>query len=392
MNISKYIVIGILLLSIGFAIDVRMPDKLTLSEGEAKDIQINITNNLDRQNTIGVSVYSLSENFTMPPTLSAYVIDMARYSSTNISATINAKGTPPGTYVLNFLFASTAENLIYNRTLTVKIQQTLDVSPVYSYVRVTQGDFVTLKFIVTNLGKSARSVIVDPESFPQDFDVDYPAPFYLEPGESKTISIKLTIPPNYHSGVYSQKIIVLSGEVKAESEPFDLAVAQRSEYKNVVSISAIEMGGYIGENGERGYNLMLRVDNRKDEQITGIEVRGFPLGWNVSGDTPFYIEANSVKDITIKILPTDLNEHKIDVLLVKDNLVLTNTTITFSGAKAGLVGAFFFGGSLTVGLLIIVILILVLLYIRQKNIQADEAENLSRVGYLRELVEEAKKK
>jgi uncharacterized membrane protein len=80
------------------------------------------------------------------------------------------------------------------------------------------------------------------------------------------------------------------------------------------------------------------------------------------------------------------------VLLVKDNLVLTNTTITFSGAKAGLVGAFFFGGSLTVGLLIIVILILVLLYIRQKNIQADEAENLSRVGYLRELVEEAKKK
>ena len=392
MNVAKYIVIGILLFSIGFAIDVRMPDKLTLGEGEAKDIQINITNNLDKQNTIGVSVYSISENFTFPPTLSAYVIDMARYSSTNISATINAKGTAPGTYLLNFLFASTAENMVFNKTLTVKIQQTLGVSPVYSYVRVTQGDFITLKFTVTNLGKSARNMIVDPESFPDDFNAEYPNPFYLEPGQSKTISIKITVPLDYHSGVYSQKIIVLSGEVKSESDRFQLAVMQRSEYKNVVSISAIELGGYTGDKGERGYNLMLRIDNRKDEQITGIDVMGFPLGWNVSGDTPFYLSANSVKDINIKIIPTDLNEHKIDVLLVKDSLVLTNATLTFSGERAGLVGAFLFGGSLTVGFLIIVILVLVLMYIRQKNVQADEAENLSRVGYLRDLVEEAKKK
>jgi len=67
MNVAKYIVIGILLISIGFAIDVRMPDKLTLGEGEAKDIQINITNNLDKQNIIGVSVYSISENLTSLP-------------------------------------------------------------------------------------------------------------------------------------------------------------------------------------------------------------------------------------------------------------------------------------------------------------------------------------
>jgi uncharacterized membrane protein len=317
---------------------------------------------------------------------------MDRYSSTNISATINAKNTKPGTYLMNFLFASTQEDMVFNRTLTVKIQQSLDVTPVYSYVRVTQGDFITLKFTVTNLGKSARNMIVDPESFPDDFNAEYPEPFYLEPGQSKTISIKITVPLDYHSGVYSQHITLLSGEVKADSDHFDLAVMQRSEYKNVVSISAIELGGYTGDKGERGYNLMLRIDNRKDEQITGIDVMGFPLGWNVSGDTPFYLSANSVKDINIKIIPTDLNEHKIDVLLVKDSLVLTNATLTFSGERAGLVGAFLFGGSLTVGFLIIVILVLVLMYIRQKNIQADEAENLSRVGYLRDLVEEAKKK
>jgi len=392
MNMAKYIVIGILLISIGFAIDVRMPDKLTLGEGEAKDIQINITNNLDKQNIIGVSVYSISENFTFPPTLSTYIITMDRYSSTNISATINAKNTKPGTYLMNFLFASTQEDMVFNRTLTVKIQQSLDVTPVYSYVRVTQGDFITLKFTITNLGKSARNMIVDPESFPDDFNAEYPEPFYLEPGQSKTISIKITVPLDYHSGVYSQHIALLSGEVKADSDHFDLAVMQRSEYKNVVSISAIELGSYTGDKGERGYNLMLRIDNRKDEQITGIDVMGFPLGWNVSGDTPFYLSANSVKDINIKIIPTDLNEHKIDVLLVKDSLVLINATLTFSGERAGLVGAFLFGGSLTVGFLIIVILVLVLMYIRQKNIQADEAENLSRVGYLRDLVEEAKKK
>jgi hypothetical protein len=56
------------------------------------------------------------------------------------------------------------------------------------------------------------------------------------------------------------------------------------------------------------------------------------------------------------------------------------------------VGAFLFGGSLTVGFLIIVILVLVLMYIRQRNVQADETENLQRVGYLKELVEEAKKR
>ena len=392
MNVAKYIVIGILLISIGFAIDVRMPDKLTLGEGEAKDIQINITNNLDKQNIIGVSVYSISENFTFPPILSTYIITMDRYSSTNISATINAKNTKPGTYLMNFLFASTQEDMVFNRTLTVKIQQSLDVTPVYSYVRVTQGDFITLKFTVTNLGKSARNMIVDPESFPDDFNAEYPDPFYLEPGQSKTISIKITVPLDYHSGVYSYHITLLSGEVKADSSSFNIAITKRSEFKNVVNIDAVELGGYTGDKGERGYNLMLRIDNRKDEQITGIDVMGFPLGWNVSGDTPFYLSANSVKDINIKIIPTDLNEHKIDVLLVKDSLVLTNATLTFSGERAGLVGAFLFGGSLTVGFLIIVILVLVLMYIRQKNIQADEAENLSRVGYLRDLVEEAKKK
>jgi uncharacterized membrane protein len=235
-------------------------------------------------------------------------------------------------------------------------------------------------------------MIVDPESFPDDFNAEYPDPFYLEPGQSKTISIKITVPLDYHSGVYSYHITLLSGEVKADSSSFNIAITKRSEFKNVVNIDAVELGGYTGDKGERGYNLMLRIDNRKDEQITGIDVMGFPLGWNVSGDTPFYLSANSVKDINIKIVPTDLDEHKIDVLLVKDSLVLTNTTLTFSGERAGLVGAFLFGGSLTVGFLIIVILVLVLMYIRQKNIQADEAENLSRVGYLRDLVEEAKKK
>lgn len=365
---------------------------LTLAEGEAKDIQINITNNIDEQNTIGVTVYSISQNFTVPPILSNYIITMDRGSSTNISATINAKDTPPGTYLMNFLFASTQENMVFNRTLTVTILQSIDVIPVYSYVRVTQGDSITLKFTVTNLDKSGRSMVVDPESFPDEFNAEYPAAFYLNPGESETISVTITIPPDYHSGIYSYHISLLSGEVKADSSAFNIGITKRSEFKNVVNIDAVELGGFVGDNGERGYNLMLRIDNSKDEQVNGIEVQGFPLGWNVTGDNTFYLNANSIKDITVKIIPTDLNEHTLDVLLVKDNLVLTNTTLTFSGERAGLVGAFLFGGSLTVGFLIIVILVLVLMYIRQRNVQADQTENLQRVGYLKDLVEEAKRK
>lgn len=392
MSLYKYIAIGLLLISIGFPLIVNMPSNLTLSEGEARSVQINISNTMDERNIIGVSVYSINENFTMPPTLSTYIIDMDRASSTNVSATINAKGTKPGVYLVNFLFASTKENVVYNRTLSIKILQTIEITPVYSYVRITAGDFATLKFTITNTGKSTRNLIIDPESFPDEFQANYPNPFYLDPGESKTVSIKITVPHDYHSGVYSEKVTILSGEVKADSTPFELAILKRSEFRNVVNINAIELGGYTGENGEKGYNLLLRVDNRKDEPITGIEVAGFPLGWNVSGDTPFSIEANSVKDINLRIIPKDLSEYRLDVLLTKDTLVLTNATLTFSGAKAGLVGMAIFGGSLTVGLLIIVVLVLVLLYIRQKNIQADQTEQMDRVGYLKDLVEEAKRK
>ncbi len=392
MSLYKYIAIGLLLISVGLPLIVNMPSNITLSEGEAQNVQINISNTLDERNMIGVSVYSINENFTMPPTLSAYIIDMDRASSTNISATINARGTKPGTYLVNFLFASTKEDSVFNRTLSIKILQTVEITPVYSYIRITAGDFTTLKFTITNTGKSTRNLIIDPESFPDEFDAVYPDPFYLDPGESKTVSIKITVPPDYHSGVYSEKVTVLSGEIKAESSPFELAITKRSEFKNVVNINAIELGGYTGENGERGYNLLLRIDNRKDEAITGVEVTGFPLGWNVSGDTPFSIEANSVKDINLRIIPKDLGEYRLDVLLTKDSLVLTNATLTFSGAKAGLVGMAVFGGSLTVGLLIIVVLVLVFLYIRQKNIQTDQMEQQDRVGYLKDLVEEAKRK
>jgi len=387
MSAYKYIFIGILLLSLGFALDIRMPDSLNLSEGEVRDIQINLTNNLANSNTIGISVDS--GNLTMPVTVSTYILDMDRASSTNISATIKAKGSEPGKYTITFLFASTGEDIVYSRKLTVNVQQTIEINPVYYYVKVMQGDFKTLKFIVTNLGKSGRNMIVDPESFPDEFNAEYPEPFYLDPGESKTISIKVTIPTGYHSGIESMKIAILSGEVRAESEPFDLSVLKRSEFKNVVNIDAVELGGYIGDNGQKGYNLMLRIDNSKDEQVTNIEVSGFPLGWNISGDTLFSIGANSVKDINVKIIPSDLDEHKIDVLLTKDNLVLTNTTLTFSGTRAGLVGAAFFGGSLTVGLLIIVVLVLVLLYIRQRNIQSDEGE---KADYLKGLFDEAKER
>jgi uncharacterized membrane protein len=390
MGLFKYIVIGIMLISIGLSLDVRMPQNITLSEGEVKDIQINLTNSLANSNIIGVSAYS--GNFTMPPVLSSYIIDMNRYSSTNMTATINSKDTKPGDYTVTFLFASTQEDIVYSRVLNVHIQQTIEIVPAYSYIRATQGDFVTLKFTVYNYGKSSRSIIVDPESFPEDFNAEYPEPFYLSAGESKTIKVKITVPLDYHSGVYSHKITVLSGEVKADSGSFDLSVLKRSEFKNVVNIAAVELGGYIGDNGERGYNLMLRVDNRKDELITGIEIAGFPLGWNVSGDTPFYIDANSVKDINIRVIPRDFDEHKLDILLVKDSINLANTTLTFSGTKAGLVGAYFFGGSLTVGLLIVVLLALAFLYIRQRNMQADETEKSERLDYLKNLVDEVKKK
>jgi len=394
MNAFKYIVIGLLLLSTAFALSVSVPTNLTMSEGESKDIQINLTNDHNEVDIVGILGYAGNSSLMIIPPSRTVSLDAVYYyyTSVNTTFTVNAQNAKAGNYLVTFLFSSIVDKTTYSRTMSVKVEQTLEVMPVYSYVQVTQGDFITLKFTVTNLGKSGRYMGVDPESFPDDFNAVYPDQFYLDPGQSKTISIQITVPPDYHSGVYSQHITILSGEVKADSGDFDLAVLKRSEFKNIVNIDAVELGGYIGDNGERGYNLMLRVDNRKDEQVNGIEVHGFPLGWNVTGDNTFYLSANSVKDITIKIVPTDLDEHTIDVLLVKDSLVLTNTTLTFSGERAGLVGAFLFGGSLTVGFLIIVILVLVLMYIRQRNMQADEAENLSRVGYLRELVEEAKKK
>ena len=390
MGMFKYITIGLMLISAALALGVQMPDTLTLSEGEAKTISINVTNNLNEHNIVGISV--VYSNFVMPPLLSTYLIDMSSATSANITAKIDSKETKPGSYLVRFLFASTAENIVFSRAINVTIRQAIEVTPVYSYVSAAQGDFVVLKFIITNTDKSGRNMYVDPDSFPSDFKAVYPDPFYLDADESKTISIKLSIPGDYMPGTEERKIVILSGEIRTESRAFDLSITRASSYRNVVNIAAVELGGYIGNDSKRGYNIMLRVDNRKSEPITDVEVTGFPLGWNVSGDTPFTVGANSVKDINIRVIPTDYDDHKLDVLLTKNSIVLANTTMTFSGRKAGLVAQAFLGGSLTIGLLVIVIMALVLLYVRQKNTRADVKEKkVHEEGYLKKLFDEAKK-
>jgi uncharacterized membrane protein len=380
-----------MLISIAFGLNVQLPTSLNLSTGETKSIQINLTNTLNAQNVIGVVGYS--DNATIVVLSPSRTLTMDSNSNTSISFSIAASDARAGNYKVTFIFSSTEDNAIFSRVMTVNVAEMLDVRPVYSYVKATTGDYITLKFIIINSGNSGRTMVIDPESFPDEFNAVYPDPFHLDAGESKTVSIKVTIPPDYHSGVYSTTITVLSGEVKKESTPFDLSITKASTYKNVVLIDAVEIGGFTNEDGQRGYDLMIRVDNRKDEGITGIDVSGFPLGWNVSGDTNFYVDANTVRDIDIKVMPTDYNDHTLDILLTKNDIVLANTTVTFSGQKAGLVGYAFFGGSLTIGLLIIVIAVLVLLYVRQRNIQADETESKTeKAQYLKNLVDEAKEK
>jgi len=390
MSLFKYIAIGLMLISVAFPLIVNMPTNLNMSQGEAKDIQINISNTINTNNDIGVFGYSDNVSILVIP--SGRTIDMTASSSTNTTFTINSRDAKPGSYLVRFTFASTEENYVFTRTLNVTIRPMINIDPVYRFVRVTQGDYVTLKFIITNLDTSGRSMLIDPESFPVEFNAEYPDPFYMGAGESKTVSIRVTIPADYHSGLHTLKLTILSGEVSADSAVFDVSVTKSSAYKDLVNINAVELGGYTSDNGQKGYNLMLRIENRKSEAITGVEVTGFPLGWNVTGETPFDIGANSIKDVTIQILPKDLSEYTLAVLLTKNDLVLTNTTLTFSGAKMGLVGQAFLGGSLTIGMLIIVIAVLVLLYIRQRNVQTDESEKMDRVGYLKDLVEEAKNK
>jgi hypothetical protein len=389
MSVLKYIAIGILLISVSFALDVTMPANVNLSQGETKDVQIQLQN-YNSDNTVGMSV--VSGNLTVPVMLSSYLIDMSANTNATVTATINAGDSKPGNYTVRIIFVSNVDDYAFSRNIVVTIRETLDVRPVYSYVRVMQGDYTTFKFIIVNYGKSARSVVIDPNSLPEAFDTQYPDMFYLDPGQSKTISIKATIPSDYRPDLYSITIIALSGEAKVESVPFDLSIGKTSDYKNVVMISGLDVGGATDKDGHKGYNVMLRVENRKDETLTGVEVAGFLLGWNVTGETPFDIGPNSVKDINVFVIPTDFSDYTLNIMLVRDNLVLANTSVIFSGARAGLTGQAFLGGSLTIGLLLIVIASLVLLYVRQRNKTADESEITGRLGYLKDLVEEARKR
>jgi len=72
--------------------------------------------------------------------------------------------------------------------------------------------------------------------------------------------------------------------------------------------------------------------------------------------------------------------------------IISSQTVHFAGYKVGApTGFFFMGGSLAIGILLVVIIVLIVLFIRQKNVTADEVEEIKTKAYLKELVEKAQK-
>ncbi|MBI1973540.1 hypothetical protein HYS54_01890 [Candidatus Micrarchaeota archaeon] len=327
--------------------------------------------------------------------------------------TINLTGTPqtvlmfvltkfvdPGVYIITFKATDESFSTTSYKFFLEVEEGTPDlmISPVYSRISALQGEQAKLSFIVRNeANQEVRNVILHGD-ISDKFNPVYPEVFDLEPRESKTVDVHVTIPQDYPAGKYKFTVSAALGSLEHDAST-ELVVKKRAEVAGTLTAELLLPWEPLKRNGETvGYTLFLRVKNQGSMTMDGAEVvfQGFPPGWAFSGDTRFSIRPFDVRDLALNIEPNgDFSEHTGDIVLVKDLETITRAPVTLAGFKVGVSASGLatlggLGGSLTVGVLFVVVIVLVLLFVRQRNKKTDRKEDDHIKQYLESLVSKAK--
>ncbi len=354
----------------------------------------------DSTETVRVKV-ATSAGWYMENSDKEFVIGPGGVKYVDLFATIPESGSSDR-YPIHLTFETSDKNYYYSglyveregtgTSSTTQGSAQLELKSEYREISVKQGETQTLYFLIRNPGKEdLKNVLISGDISPR-LDPEYPVSgFTVYAGETKTLPVKIRVPKDYPEGYYTLTLKAASGEKEASASVL-LNVREKYSYAGSLSMTVVALEQYKEEDQVKGYQLVLRVKNNEITDISNVEVHvdGVPMDWEIEGDKLFGIKGSELKEITLRIKTDDFSRQKARISLVKDGEEIAFKELTLGGEEVGITGAFYVGGSLLVGLMVVGLVIAAFLYVRQKNQAAEEEEEEKTKNYLKQLVEQAK--
>lgn len=384
----KYVVAGLLMVSMALALSVTAPTQLrTVSEGQVAAFSVAVLNNEANQNVL------ITTTSDIPVSLTESAFYLASGESKTISVFAVTNGLTESMHLIKLKINTQELNL----AVSVKEgTQSLIFNAVYDEVNAMQDEHQDLKFILRNEGKERIRNILIEGNIPSTLSPEYPEPIDLDANEVQEIKIRITVPQDYPADAYDLVVKAGAGNFVVEA-PVILNIESAGPLQDRLDTEVLLPWAAVKDDDGKaiGYNVTFRVRNLGISDLNGItwSLAGLPEGWDVSGNDEFSLEGYAQKDVSLTVIPKTFDAAKINVSFVKGDEQLAKEKLEFSGYKIGQAptGMFLFGGSTAVGVIIVVALVGALLYVRSKNAKNDDNEEAETRDYLQKLVEKAKK-
>lgn len=386
MNL-KNVIAGLLIMSTVLALSISTPAQLkTVSEGQVASFEVQITNNNANAETIFVTTDA--ETFV---SISEPIFYLIAGESKTISVLAMTNGLAEGLHLIELNVSDQTVKLAVNVEET---EQALRFESVYDEIKVEQGEYQDLRFILRNEGNERIRNIVIEGTIPTSLDAEYPSAIDLDANEIREIKVRITVPLDYPADEYEFIVKAGAGNVVAEDDVV-LEVQETADLSDRLTTSVLMPWEAIKEDGTiKGYALTFKIKNNGISDVNNVnwKVTGMPESWKVTGTESFDIEGYDEKEVKITVIPTNFAETKVEFSLVKENEFISTEKVTFAGYKVGMnqTGMFLFGGSITTGLIIVALIVVALLFLRNKNAKSEEDEEQKTRKYLDELVKKAK--
>ncbi len=273
------------------------------------------------------------------------------------------------------------------------VKNQLELKSEYREITVKQGESQTLYFLIRNNGDTPLKNVLISGDVSQRLNPEYPVSgFTVFPHEKKVLPVKITVPKDYPVGYYEITLKAASGDLE-DSDSVLLHVVEKYSYQGSVEMTMVSEDKLEEDGKTVGYEIVLKVKNNEVTDLNNVEVHveGLPEGWEVEGDTVFSLKGSELRTIRIKIRTNDFSKQDVRIALVKDGEEIAAVDTVLAGERIGITGAFYVGGSFLLGILVAGLAVAgAFYYVRQKNIEKEEEEDMKTREYLKQLVEQAK--
>lgn len=388
MSFIRYVVLGLLLISIGLALNVNVPTQLqTVSKGQVANFPITIINNENGTATVVISAASEA-----PVSTSDQAFSLNAFQSRTVNVFAITSDLGEGVYLIAVKINDGTYNLAVNVRENTPI---LRFDPIYDTLEITQGEYQDLKFLVRNEGQDRLRNIVIEGDIPTSLNAEYPEPFDLAANQIKQIKIRVHVPSDYRPDEYELMVKAGAGNLE-EKTTVILKVIKGESLKNKLSISVLGNWEAVKEENTDniiGYSVPFRITNNGISDLSGItwKLSNLPSGWEVNDNESFTVKGFETKDIALKFITKDFGAHTVNVTLMKGLDNITTTDMTFDGFKVGAgTGFVILGGDAFIGLVVLVIIAVAVMFVRRRNAKQEVVEETETRSYLEKLVEESK--